>query len=490
MATKAELVKLLEAQVAAKRENKLRSFRPYPKQLEVIRATKDYSEIAFMAGNQNGKSFIVAYIAAVWLTGLYPKDWQGRIFDGPVNMWSAGPSTVLVRDVQQKLLCGPPNDPSAWGTGFIPKAMLGEKTVSHGAGGAVELLKVKHVSGGMSTLVFKSFEMPRERYQGATLDAIVWDEEPPLDIYLEGQARLIATGGVSLAGFTPLHGLNDVVPRFQERSAEAMRNRIIVRATMADAAHLADPEKQAQLMATFPAHQRRARLFGEPMLGSGAVFDVPIDDLVVPLRLVGNEIVHRDLGPLDTRGWAFLLSMDFGIDHPWAATLLGHNRDDDTVYVLAELKMSNAIPAQHCAAMRAIAANVPVAYPHDGNAREKGSGETLASLYKREGARMMPSHAHFEDGSISTERGISEMLTRMKTERLKVAASCVEWQAEYGGYHRKDGLIVKSNDDLMSATRVGIMALRNAQPVMLGSQRAARKPSISMARDVDFDIWG
>ena len=85
---KDEVIRLLEQQAKAKRENKLRSFKPYPKQLEFIAATKDHNEVVLQAGNQLGKSEVGSYMAAVFATGLYPDDWQGRRFDGPTRGWS------------------------------------------------------------------------------------------------------------------------------------------------------------------------------------------------------------------------------------------------------------------------------------------------------------------------------------------------------------------------------------------------------------------
>ena len=68
------------------------------------------------------------------------------------------------------------------------------------------------------------------------------------------------------------------------------------------------------------------------MLGSGAVFeDVQLEDLLEPVRIVGTEVIHKTVGPVDTRGWAFLWGIDFGISHPFAAVLLGHDRDLDIV---------------------------------------------------------------------------------------------------------------------------------------------------------------
>ncbi len=263
---------------------------------------------------------------------------------------------------------------------------------------------------------------------------------------------------------------------------------------MQDAVHLANEERRAALIATFPEHQRRARIDGLPMLGSGAVFeDVELDSLLDPLRLVGERIVHSKLGELKTEHWAKLWAIDFGISHPFAAVLLAWDKDYDVVTVLAELKIKGSVPAIHASRMKAIAANIPVAWPHDGTQRDKGSGEELASIYKREGLLMLPDHATFPTGGYSTEAGVMEMLTRMRSNRFKVAAGCIEWQEEFQGYHRKDGLIVKTNDDLLSATRIGIMQLRSARISPLGStRRGIGNPILNTPEAIrercDFDL--
>jgi hypothetical protein len=50
----------------------------------------------------------------------------------------------------------------------------------------------------------------------------------------------------------------------------------------------------------------------------------------------------------------------------------------------------------------------------------------------------------------------------MQTGRLKVFKHLNDWWEEFRLYHRKDGKVVKEGDDLMSATRYGIMMLRFA----------------------------
>jgi hypothetical protein len=112
-----------------------------------------------------------------------------------------------------------------------------------------------------------------------------------------------------------------------------------------------------------------------------------------------------------------------------------------------------------------------VAYPKDADDREKGTGDTLASLYRAQGLRMMGHFANWPDGMVSTERGIFEMWQRMTTGRFKVANTQLMWFEEFRGYHRKNNQIVKLYDDLMSATRIGIMALRHAKQGPPGSGR-------------------
>jgi hypothetical protein len=75
---------------------------------------------------------------------------------------------------------------------------------------------------------------------------------------------------------------------------------------------------------------------------------------------------------------------------------------------------------------------------------------------------MLGTRACFADGSTSVEAGLMAMLDRMQTGRLKVFSNLADWFEEYRHYHRKDGKVVKVDEDLMSATRYGVMMLRHA----------------------------
>lgn len=174
-----------------------------------------------MAGNQLGKSVAGAAEAAMHLTGLYPDWWRGRRWDRPTRGWVSGVTGESTRDNPQRLLLGPPDNRADWGTGYIPHAHLpSDPSMARGVANAVDMLTVKHVSGGTSAVAFKSYEKGRAKWQGDTLDWLWFDEEPPLDIYTEGLTRTNATKGIVWVTFTPLLGMSDVVTMFMEAESE------------------------------------------------------------------------------------------------------------------------------------------------------------------------------------------------------------------------------------------------------------------------------
>lgn len=169
-----------------------------------------------MAGNQLGKTYCGAAEATIHLTGLYPEWWPGRRYERPVRMWAGSKTGEVTRDGTQRLLIGEPKDESQWGTGLIPHAQLVDWSRRQGVPDALDSATVRHTSGGISTLGFKSYDQGREKWQGETLDLVWFDEEPPLDIYTEGLTRTNATGGMVYLTFTPLLGMSDVVSMFLE----------------------------------------------------------------------------------------------------------------------------------------------------------------------------------------------------------------------------------------------------------------------------------
>ena len=84
--------------------------------------------------------------------------------------------------------------------------------------------------------------------------------------------------GLILFTFTPLWGMTEIVRQFQEAPAGSMK--YTVTATWDDAPHL-DAKTRAELFASIPAYQRDARTKGIPQLGSGAIYHISDDEILV-----------------------------------------------------------------------------------------------------------------------------------------------------------------------------------------------------------------
>lgn len=216
-----ELLSLLEEQQRRKDRRRLTEYLPYAKQLEFHDAGLIHRERLLMAANQVGKTFCGAAEAAIHLTGEYPEWWEGRRWDRPVRAWGGSKTGEVTRDGVQRYLIGEPKDESRWGTGAIPGERLLDWGRRQGVADALDNALVRHVSGGTSTLGFKSYDQGRQKWQSETLDFVWFDEEPPMDIYMEGLTRTNATAGMTFITFTPLLGMSDVVSMFLDAQASA-----------------------------------------------------------------------------------------------------------------------------------------------------------------------------------------------------------------------------------------------------------------------------
>jgi len=424
--------RLLAEQERRINENKLAHYKPYAKQMEFHTAGATHRERLLCAGNQLGKTLAGGFEVAMHATGRYPDWWTGKRFDRPIVCWACGTTGETVRDTVQRVLLGRDRK----GTGAIPKQCLGELVPSRGVADLLDSIKVRHDSGGISTVGLKSYISGRERFQGETLDIVWLDEEPSIDIYTECLTRTNVGSNPIFMTFTPLLGASEVVRRFlMDKSPD----RSVTSMTIDDVEHYSD-EERARIIASYPAHELESRVRGVPSLGSGRVFPVPEEQIAIE---------QREFPP----HWPKIGGMDFGWDHPFAAVELVWDREADCVYVSKTYRCRESTPIMHAAALRPWGKDLYWSWPRDGRRETlEGAGISLATQYKEQGLDMLYEHSQFEDGSVSVEAGLMLMLDRMKSGRLKVFRHLNDWGDEFRLYHRKDGRVVKEGDDLMAAT--------------------------------------
>jgi phage terminase large subunit-like protein len=455
----------IEAVLAAEQkrrltENRLRYYKPYAKQLAFHTAGATYRERLFMAANQVGKTVGGGSEGAMHATGRYPNWWTGRTFNEPTAAWVGSPTGETLRDSPQRILLGRIGQ---HGTGAIPKDAIRDIVPGRGVSDLVDTILVKWGGGGDvqaadSIIGLKSYVQGREKWQGETLHWLWFDEEPPQDIYTEGLTRTNVTQGPVWLTFTPLLGMSDVVRSFL---LEKSPDRSVTIMTIEEAEHFT-PEQRQQIITSYPVHERDARTKGIPILGSGRIFPVSEEAIAIaPFEIPDH--------------WHRLGAMDFGWDHPFAAVELAWDADQDVVYIIKAHRLREATPVVHAGAIRAWG-GLPWAWPRDGRRETlEGAGIALAEQYGAQGLNMIAQHAQFVDGSVSVEAGLMDMLTRMETGKLKVFSSLLDWFEEFRLFHRKDGKVVKEGDDLMAATRYGIMMLRFAEQIYRKNRPRARR---------------
>ena len=414
----------------------------YPKHQEFFAAGASHRERLMLAANRIGKSEAGAYETALHLIGQYPDWWKGRRFDSAVRFWAAGDSGRTVRDIVQEKLLGPPG---ALGTGLIPAHLIDHWAVKPGIASAVDTVRVRHISGGISVLEFMSYDQRREAFQGTAQHGIWLDEEPPEDIYTECLLRTTKTGnfpgGMVMMTFTPIQGYTPLVQRFLPSSLTAPnyndQSKFVVTATWDDVPHLSTDEKN-ELRASLPRHERDARTRGIPQLGAGAIYPVSEEDIVV------DDFPIPEHWP---RG--------YGLDVGWKVTAAvwgALNRDTGQSFLYAVHHQAETEPLLHAAAIKRHGTWIPGRIDPSALGRGQTDGRKLIEIYSDFGLELSPAPN-------AVEAGIHKVWTLLSTGQLKVLASLTPWFDEFRLYRRNaQGKVVKEHDHLMDATRYFILS--------------------------------
>jgi len=422
-------------------------YTPHTRQLAFHAAGGQAHERLFLAGNRVGKTLAGAAEVAFHLSGAYPPWWRGVRFAGPVQAWAASLTREATRDILQATYLGAGHQ-----RGVIePVRLVAQR---HKGGGAVDTVSIRHASGGISVLGFKSFDQGRASFQGTARHVLHLDEEPPLEVYQEALLRTLTLQGHVLLTMTPLLGLTPLLRHFLGSSGQQpVAGKAVVRAGWADALHL-NTEAQARLRASLPPHELAAREHGEIRAGKGLVYAVEEAEVAVPRFAIPPH-------------WRRIVGVDFGFVAPTAAVWLAHDVATDTVYVTDTYAVSECTPEVHAAAILARGAFPAVCDPA-GQAASQSDGTSLIELYAQAGL-------NFTRADNTVEHGIMVMLERLRTGRLKVFADLPDWWAEYRTYMRDGkGRVHKHDDHLMDATRYAVMSLGLARAP--GEQRNLQRP--------------
>jgi len=221
-----------------------------------------------------------------------------------------------------------------------------------------------------------------------------------------------------------------------------------------DVPHLSDKAK-ADLIGSYSPHERDARTKGIPSLGSGAIYPVPEEDVVVDAFQIPAY-------------WKHVYGLDVGWNRT-AAIFGAIDPETDILYIYAEHYRGQAEPVIHAAAIKALGGDwIPGVVDPAARGRGQKDGEQLLYSYTNLGLKLSIANN-------AVEAGIYEVWARLSTGRLKIFRICQSLLAEYRIYRRDEkGRIVKENDHALDATRYLVMsgiAIASFRPVQQYTQR-------------------
>jgi phage terminase large subunit-like protein len=432
----------LAAQVDAEYRKRFLFYQPHTKQEQLHAFGLTCRERLFLGGNRTGKTFCGSIEGAMHLTGIYPDWWEGIRFEEPLEMWAASDTSETTRDILQAAYLGTP----AGRAGTIaPSLVIGDPTSRRGVSGAIDTAYVRHKSGGVSTLGFKSYDQGRAKFQGTRKRFIHLDEEPPLDVYDECFMRTANVdgkgAGLILMTMTPLGGLTALVSNYtaDRVAGEPKDGRVFIQAGWEDNPHLSEDER-IELEKRFVSrpHELEARKLGIPAIGSGLIYPVARSQIVC------------DPFPIPDH-WKRCAGMDFGWTNPTAVVWLAYDADADIAYVYAEYSASELPPQVHANNIMAKGDWIPIACDPAGQGSGQADGEALVHKYQAHGLNLTPA-----DNSV--ESGIQEVLERYLNGRLKVFSTCTGVLSELSQYARDEkGRVKKVNDHRMDAKRYAVV---------------------------------
>lgn len=311
-----------------------------------------------------------------------------------------------------------------------------------------------------NTLAVMSHEMDIDRFSGASLHRVRFDEEPPGNkgkaIFRECEMRVLDTEGELRFTMTPLLGLSwtyhELTNKGDPRWDEECR---VVTVDMEDNPHLGRRAMQRALAGLSEA-EREARKAGRFVHFSGLIYPEFSEEQVVPQR----ELPRNPDGSLAVSVYA---GIDPGIDHPAAVVWLAIDVDD-RMTIFDSFKLSNATVEDVCALIDQTNArhNMRVRrYVIDPVARNRqhATGRNLQDEYRMHGVWTIP-------GQNARLPGYNRIKERLTAGTLEITANNealidefreYRWKAPKGTDDVGRQEPVKVNDDLLDALRYVVM---------------------------------
>ena len=391
-------------------------------------------------GNRTGKTECGA-VETVWLArGIHPYR-ENKPTDG----WVVSLSRRVQREVAQKKILHY-LDPD-----WIADIVMDSGKASSPAGGVIDYIAVKNVFGSISTIGFKTCEAGRDKFAGASLDYVWFDEEPPEDVYAECAMRVVDKKGLIYGTMTPLLGLTFVYNKIYlncNNDPEIWH----IFMDWADNPYL-DPDEIARASAAMTDGERDVRRYGRFVDARGAVYN-EFDERV-------HVIPPFDVPP----DWQDRISIDPGLNNPLSCHWYAVDYDGN-VYVVAEHFEAGKPVKYHTDAIKRMSEKL--GWHTDGKGRVNALIDSAASQHTLNAEKSV-AELFCENGVLVDTRvnkdlfsGINRVKSYLMTDgkpRLFIFEGCTNLIREIKAYRWGDGdRPVKTDDHCLDELRYYLMS--------------------------------
>lgn len=391
-------------------------------------------------GNRSGKTECGAVEVVYMACGNHPYR-ENKLTQG----WVVSLSRQVQRDVAQKKILEylPPSS--------IEKIVMVSGGQDSAENGIIDFILVKSSVGGLSKIGFKSCDQGREKFQGASLDYVWFDEEPPFDIYLECKMRVLDKCGDIFGTMTPLKGLTWVYNTIylNEKNDDEVWCETM---EWADNPFLSKKEIE-NMTKTLPADEIESRRYGKFMQNGGMVYNE------------FDENIHV-IEPFEIPAeWQDNISIDPGLHNPLSAHFYAVDYDGN-VYVVAEHYQAQQTVQFHAEKIKQLAKQL--------NWKVDKQGYLHALIDSAAGQRTLASEKNvvelfYENGILVNPKvnkdlfsGISVVKSYLKTadgkNRLFIFKNCINLIRELKNYWwGDDDLPIKKDDHCLDELRYYLM---------------------------------
>ena len=389
-------------------------------------------------GNRSGKTECGA-VECVWLSrGIHPYRKNRKNTFG----WVVSLTQQVQRDVAQKKVLS-----------YLSKRDIVDAVMLSGRkdsldNGVIDQLFVKNAFGGVSVIGFKSCDQGREKFQGASLDFVWFDEEPPEDIYEECKMRLLDKRGIMFGTMTPLKGLTfiyDEIYLNRNESPDVWYEFM----EWGDNPYL-DPEEVKKMTESLPKDVLDSRRYGRFKAQCGEVYP-EFDEC--------RHVVEPFEVPYD---WHTTLSIDPGLHNPLSCHFYAVDYDGN-VYVVAEHYEAERTISYHARAIEKIADSLGWHRRSDGriealidsaaNQKTLASSKSVTELFFEEGIACNP--------NVNKEKfaGIARVKEYFVADKIRIFPNCKNLIREIKNYRwGDDDSPIKRDDHALDELRYFVMS--------------------------------